>query len=185
METKEAWIVFGVEILKMFLQAVITFVSVFLGYRFSLALADESRRREYALKELDAFQRRVGLFFDEIDKLPKSVSDDDDLHCKESQCKEQNRKKVLEAVDWIREKRHFLNELLVSNKIKGDDQRNFLQAIDDVISCLSGDDFTSGNWWLPTNVDKYNLTQNYLFQSIDKLKIVLLGCRATFWNRLL
>ena len=163
------------EILKLIAQSLVTFVSVYLGYCFSLRQADVSRRREYMLKELDAFRQKVSNSLQKISELPKSVSEDDALHSIESECKKRNKDIILGIIDWIQEKQDLLNRLMICNGITGDAQRNFTQAGKEVVECLGGDDFKKSNWWLPPDENKFKSAQNYLFHSLDDLMVATLN----------
>ena len=167
-------------ILTFVVQPAMTFISVYLGYKYSLRQADDSRRREYLLKELDTFQHHADNSFMDIANCPRSVIQDDELRIKESICKEQNKNKVLETVNWIQEKQNLLNKMMICNGITGDIQRNFMQANQDIVNCLSGDDFSNANWWLPPDIRKFNMAQSYLYQSIDNLKLAVLGNKTGF-----
>ncbi len=163
------------EILKLAAQSLVTFISVYLGYCFSLRQADESRRREYMLKELDAFRQKVSKSLLRIGDLPKSVPNDDPLHTLESECKKRNKDAVLGVIDWMQEKQDLLNRLMVCNGITGDTQRNFTQAGKEVVDCLGGDEFKNSNWWLPPDENKFKSAQNYLFHSLDDLMVATLN----------
>ena len=164
------------KIMNIILQALFGFVGVWLGHKLSINQADKGRRKEYALNELDAYQKRTFSELERILTLPHPLRHGNNF-LEELVQKEKNKEEILAYVTETEDKVQYISSLILANGIGKGRADEFCTTWQNMYDKISGDNFNEASWWTSSSEEMAIPSTNHN-KVINDIKLELLGANV-------